>query len=278
MNRRLSWGLALALSAGCGRAPDPPRPAVDAARRVDAGPRLDAGRPDAGPPVVDVPAVDAPDAGPPPSVFLSTGGVERLRPGAIIPLRVWRRGPTATDVTAQARFRVEPTTRGRVLPGGRFQAGRELGRAELVAQVGPEQVRGTVEVSGTLPPGMAATPMVRGGPGRSVILARFGGLPGRVLTFEVEWVDGTLVLQGRGRARAYPVTVNVTYGNFDPHRGPEETRTVTGALVFERWTAGRLDGHAELAVGGEPLRFTFSMHDPDPWTLLIPPTEAPVTP
>ena len=130
-----------------------------------------------------------------------------------------------------------------------------------------------VEVATRLPPGMNSVPVVRGGPGRPLIFARFSSPRSAEQRFEVAWVDGTLSFESRGRGLELPVTVQVSSGTFDPHRGPEEIAPVAGTVVFERWVQERLDGRAELTEGGRPLRFTFSLHDPDPWTLLVPPTE-----
>lgn len=280
MRRLRALVLSSALAAACGKAPPrpPPAPRVDAAPRVDTAPApADAAAP------VDAPPVDAavdggPDAGPPPSIHVSTVGVERLRPGAVIPIQVWQRGPSPTNVTARATFRVEPPSRGTMLPGGRFR-GRELGRTDIIARVGDEEARGIVEVSETLPPGMAVTPVIRGGPGQPVVMVRYGVRGQGRVVLEVEWVNGSLHFEGAGRGLAFPVTVPATNATFDLHQGPYRPPPVTGRIVFERWTAGRLDGRAELAVGETPLRFTFSLHDPDPWSLLIPPTErTPVAP
>jgi len=242
---------------------------VDAAQPIDAAVAVDAAVIDV---AVDVVEDTGPDTGPPPTIYLNTMGVDRLRVGAIIPMRVWRRGAVDVDVTAQATIRVEPERRGQILPGRRFRAG-SLGRVELIARVGDEEARGMVEVVDRMPPGMNYVPVLRGGPGRPLIFARFGSLRPGEQRFEIAWVDGTLSFESRGRGLEFPVTASVSSGTFDPHRGPEEIAPVTGTVVFERWVQERLDGHAELTAGGRPLRFTFSLHDPDPWTLIVPPTE-----
>ncbi len=268
---RARWVWSAALAVACQGAPTrrPPAPRVDAARPIDAGAARDAA-------VVDV-AADAvadagADAGPPSTIYLNTLGVDRLRVGTTIPLRVWRRGAVDVDVTAQSTITVEDPNLGQILPGHRFHAAN-LGRVMLIAHVGDEEARGVVEVSARMPPGMGYVPMVRGGPGRPLIYARFSSPRTAVQRFEFAWVDGTLSFESRGRAVDFPVTVRVASGTFDPHRGPEELAAVTGQVVFDRWVQERLDGHAELMAGGRPLRFTFSFHDTDPWTLRIPPTE-----
>jgi len=202
---RARWVSAAALALACQGAPAsrPPAPRRDASAPVDAGVAVDVV-------VADVAAADAgTDAGPPSTIYINTMGVDRLRVGTIIPLRVWRRGATDVDITGQARVRVEPETLGQILPGGRFR-GTNLGRAMLIAQVGDEETRGMVEVVTRLPPGMNSVPVVRGGPGRPLIFARFSSPRAGEQRFEVAWVDGTLSFESRGRGLEFPVTVRVS--------------------------------------------------------------------
>ena len=97
LRARLSVVAMLALS--CRR--DPPRPVatVDASARLDASARPDAAV------RADVPApTDAPiDVADGPSIYLMASGIEMIRPGQSVRLRVYRRGGPDVDVTAQAQ-------------------------------------------------------------------------------------------------------------------------------------------------------------------------------
>ena len=230
LRARLSVVAMLALS--CRR--DPPRPVatVDASARLDASARPDAAV------RADVPApTDAPiDVADGPSIYLMASGIEMIRPGQSVRLRVYRRGGPDVDVTAQAQLRVEPPTGGEISPDHVFHAGA-LGRHTIVATVGSEQTRQILEVSSEVPAGLLVVPSVSLGPGLPPLASlRLRAEPQGVVALDVAFVGATLSVSGRRRGRSFPMVVPIVRGTpgavFDAHRGPDGVLPVEGVLLL----------------------------------------------
>lgn len=259
------------LSLSCRR--DPPRAAatVDATTRPDASGTTDAVAVSADVPALsDVPA-DAPGG---PSIYLMTGGVEMIRPGQSVRLRVYRRGGPDVDVTARAQLRVEPPSGGEISPDHVFHTGA-VGRHAIVATVGAEQTRQIIEVSPEVPAGLSAVPSVSLGPGLPPLASlRLRAEPRGVVALDVAFVGASLSVSGRRRGRSFPMVVPIARGTpgaiFDAHRGPAGVLPVEGELHLDRYVGTRLDGHAALRTRTGPLRFSFSLFFTDVSALIEP--------
>ncbi|TAK19162.1 MAG: hypothetical protein EPO40_34980 [Myxococcaceae bacterium] len=257
LRARLAVVAMLALS--CRR--DPPRPVatVDAPARLDAGARTDAAVSADAPAPSDAPADGATGT----SIYLMAGGVEMMRPGQSVRLRVYRRGGPDVDVTAQAQLRVEPPTGGEISPDHVFHAGA-LGRHTIVATVGAEQTRQILEVSPEVPAGLLVVPSVSLGPGLPPLASlRLRAEPRGVVALDMAFVGATLSVSGRRRSRSFPMVVPIVRGTpgalFDGHRGPDGVLPVEGELLLDRHVGARLDGRAVLRTRTGPLRFSFSL-------------------
>jgi len=257
LRARLSVVAMLALS--CRREPPRPVATVDAPARLDAGATTDA--------AVSADALapsDAPaDGATGTSIYLMAGGVEMMRPGQSVRLRVYRRGGPDVDVTAQAQLRVEPPTGGEVSPDHVFHAGA-LGRHTIVATVGAEQTRQILEVSPEVPAGLLVVPSVSLGPGLPPLASlRLRAEPRGVVGLDVAFVGATLSVSGRRRSRSFPMVIPIVRGTpgavFDAHRGPEGVLPLEGELLLDRHVGARLDGRAVLRTRTGPLRFSFSL-------------------
>ncbi len=242
------------------------REAPRAVAAVDASPRLDASaRVDAPAPRADAAAQqDAPaDAADGPSIYLMTGGVEMIRPGQSVRLRVYRRGGPDVEVTEQAQLRVEPPTGGAISPDHVFHAGA-LGRHTIVATVGAEQTRQILEVSAEVPSGLLVVPSVSVGPGLPPVASlRLRAEPRGLVGLDVAFVGATLSVSGQRRGRSFPMVIPIVRGTpgavFDTHRGPGGVLPVEGELLLDRHTGTRLDGRAVLRTRTGPLRLSFSL-------------------
>ena len=258
LRARLSVAAMLALS--CRR--DPPRAVatIDASAPLDASARTDAAAVSAdatAPPDAPIDAADGP------SIYLMASGIEMIRPGQSVRLRVYRRGGPDVDVTAQAQLRVEPPTGGAISPDHVFHAGA-VGRHAIVATVGAEQTRQILEVSPEVPAGLLVVPSVSLGPGLPPLSSlRLRGEPRGVVALDVAFVGATLSVSGRRRSRSFPMVIPIVRGTpgaiFDAHRGPDGVLPVEGELLLDRHVGTRLDGRAALRTRTGPLRFSFSL-------------------
>jgi hypothetical protein len=261
------------LSLACRR--EAPRPAarldapvhVDAAVHVDASARLDATpRPDA---ASDAPSPsDVGDAAIGSPIYVMSNGVEMVRPGQPVRLRVYRRGGPDVDVTEQARFRIEAPADGEISAAHVFRA-RATGRHVIVATVGVDEARLILDVSPEVPAGLSVVPSIVPGAGLPpvVSLRLHADAQGQV-SLEVGFVNATLSVTGRRSGRTFPMVVPIVRGTrgaiFDAHRGPAGVEPVEGELVLDRLVGARLDGHASLRSATRPLRLSFSIFYGDP--------------
>ena len=257
-----------ALSLACRR--DPPRPIapLDASVRLDAPARLDATpRSDAASASPDVPGpadVTAPaDAAVATPIYLMSGGVEMVRPGQPVRLRVYRRGGPDVDVTDQARLHIEAPADGEISAAHVFRA-RATGRHVVVATVGADEARLILDVSPEVPAGLSAVPSIVPGAGLPpVVSLRLHADPQGQVSLEVGFVNATLSISGRRSGHTFPMVVPIVRGTrgaiYDAHRGPAGVEPVEGALVLDRLAGNRLDGHASLRSAARPLRLSFSI-------------------
>ena len=214
-----------------------------------------------------------PDAGPrsPLDLFVVGGGA-MLRLGSSAALRVERFGAGSTrvdDVTRAARFRVEPATAGSVDPNGTFH-GLAPGRARITAVVGAEEVSMIFEVSSEVPAGMAMIPTLQVSDGRVAHSVIVDLQPDGTVVLDVQAARLTLAMRGHlgPGVRSFPIAVPMEDTTRPPPRDGGVVAPATGTLVFDRWTPGRLDGHATLRVAGRPLGLRFSVPMGNPMMLL----------
>jgi hypothetical protein len=255
------------LSLACRR--DPPRPVarLDASVRLDATPRADAASaaPDAPSPADVTAPADATIGSP---IYVMSNGVEMVRPGQPVRLRVYRRGGPDVDVTEQARLRIEAPADGEISAAHVFRA-RASGRHVVVATVGADEARLILDVSPEVPAGLSMVPSILPGAGLPPVLSlRLHADPQGQVALEVGFVNATLSVSGRRPGRTFPMVVPIVRGTrgaiFDAHRGPAGVEPVEGELVLDRLVGTRLDGHASLRSATRPLRLSFSIFYGDP--------------
>lgn len=258
--------LAPMLAVACKRTPGPPP-----YHRLDASVREDVLATDRRP---DVAGGDVADDVSERSrlVVYVVGGGGRVREGAPVQIRVVRpRGAREYDVevTSTSAVRVEPPDRGAVDPSGVFR-GRGRGRVEIVATQGGDEARSIIEVSDELPAGTNVLPTLQVSGGLVALAVWFEARPNGTIRTQMEFMNRSLVLEGRPAGRSFPITVLVREDS--PLSSP--TRA-SGVLILDRWAGGRLDAHGTLRVDDRAVHVRFAVMVPDASRLTGVPTAAP---